>query len=87
MTAFLFDEDHSELNVIFDPQCASFIIKALEDIPNLPALRILRGSMLHRRYCYELCQKALFPPLQKKKVFFYVFLFKCLNYLAFKLYL
>jgi len=59
MTAFLFDEDHPELDMIFGPQCASYIISALEDIPDLPAVRIFRGSLLHSRYCYEIAEITL----------------------------
>ena len=59
MTAFLFDEDHPELDMVFGPQCASQIIRVLEDIPGLPAFRMLRGSLLHMRYCYKLSEVTL----------------------------
>lgn len=59
MTVFLFDEDHPDLDVSFGPQCASFIIRALEDVPNLPPIRILYGALLHTRYCYELSKVSL----------------------------
>lgn len=59
MTAFLFDEDHPELDMIFGPQCAAPIINVLESIPGLPALRMLRGSLLHIRYCYKVSELTL----------------------------
>lgn len=59
MTAFFFDEGHPDLDVIFGPQCASFIVGALEGIPKLPAIRLLRGSLLHTRYCYEVSEITL----------------------------
>ena len=59
MTAFLFDEGHPDLQMIFGPQCASPIINAIEDEGSMPALRILRGSLLHSRYCYDLAEVTL----------------------------
>lgn len=59
MTAFLFDEDHPEMDFMFGPQCASLIIKELESYPNIPAMLLLRGSLLHLRYCYELSEIVL----------------------------
>ncbi|UTH47968.1 hypothetical protein KBW81_14940 [Loktanella salsilacus] len=59
MTAFLFDEDHPDLEMIFGPQCAAPIINAIEDSGDMPPLRILRGSLLHSRYCYDLAEVTL----------------------------
>lgn len=62
MTAFFFDEDHPDLEVFFGPQCASFIINAIEESSDIPPLRLLRGSLLHRRYCYGLAEVTLGTP-------------------------
>ncbi len=62
MTAFFFDEDHPDLDMVFGPQCASVIINAIEDNSDMPALRLLRGSLLHTRYCYDLAEITLSAP-------------------------
>jgi hypothetical protein len=62
MTAFFFDEDHPALDMVFGPQCASFIINAIENNSDMPALRLLRGSLLHTRYCYDLAEIRLSTP-------------------------
>ncbi|WP_109354760.1 DUF6883 domain-containing protein [Sphingorhabdus sp. EL138] len=59
MTAFLFNEDHPDMGSIFGPKCAAPIIKVIENTPSAPALRLLRGGLLHHRYCYELTEIEL----------------------------
>lgn len=59
MTAFLFDEGHSEMDTIFGPQCASFIIKGIEENHEFPTMRIFQGSLLHDRYCYKTTEIVL----------------------------
>lgn len=59
MTAFLFDESHPDLDAIYGPQCASFIIAAVQSTPHVRPIRLLRGSLLHSRYCYELAEVTL----------------------------
>lgn len=58
MTAFLFDEDHPDLSLIFGPQCASPVINAIIDSDGAN-YRLLRGSLLHSRYCYDLSEVGL----------------------------
>lgn len=59
MTAFLFDEDHPDMEMIFGPQCASKIIRRLEVTPDLAPLRLHRGGLLHARYCYQVSEITL----------------------------
>lgn len=59
MTAFFFDEDHPAMGGIFGPQCASFIISVIESLPNFPAKPLLRGALLHTKYCYKTSEVTL----------------------------
>lgn len=59
MTAFLFDENHKDLESFFGIQCARIIIEAIEEMDYFPISMFLRGSLLHARYCYELEEVTL----------------------------
>lgn len=54
MYAFLFDENHPDMDAIFGPQCASAVIGAVEQIEPMPRTLILTGSLLHDSICYRL---------------------------------